>query len=110
MRKTDAVRQKEMRDRRKVSDMELTESLFNNIEVYTGRREDGAKEITIDWNLTPVDQAAVEIMAKRQGLTVDEFLDAKGRKIINQRLKAAGGGQVKRSRSQIAPDNAGHID
>ena len=88
----------------------MRESLFNNIEVFTETLKDGTKALTIDWNLTKVDQMAVEIMAKRQGLTVDEFLDAKGRKIINQRLKAAGGGQVKRSRSQIAPDNAGHID
>ena len=90
--------------------MELENSLFRNIEVFTETWEDGAKAITMAWNLTPEDNAAAEIMAKRQGLTVDEFLDALGRKVVNQHLKAAGGGKVKRSRSQIAPDNPGHID
>ena len=89
--------------------MELRESLFRNIEVWTGTWEDGAKAINIEWNLTPVDQAAVELMAKRKGLTADEFLDALGRRIVNERLKAAGGGKVLRSRSQVVPDNPGHM-
>ena len=54
--------------------MELRESLFNNIEVFTERQEDGTKAITIEWNLTQVDQMAVELQAKRRGLTVEEFL------------------------------------
>ena len=108
--KSAALRNKESRERRKVSEMELRESLFNNIEVFTETWEDGAKAITIEWNLTPVDQMAVEIQAKHKGLTVEEFLDATGRRIINQRLQAAGGGKVQRSRSRIAPDNPGHFD
>ena len=90
--------------------MELRESLFNNIEVFTERQEEGTKAITIDWNLTQVDEMAVELMAKRKGLTVKEFLDDTARRIINQRLKVAGGGKVQRSRTRVVEDNPGHID
>ena len=108
--KSAALRNRESRARRKVSEMELRESLFRNIDVFTETLEDGRKTITINWNLTQVDEMAVELMAKRKGWTVEEFLDDTARRIINQRLQAAGGGKVQRSRSQIAPDNAGHID
>ena len=108
--KSNAQYQRELRDRRRVSEEELRDSLLNNMEVFTERWEDGAKAITIDWNLTKVDEMAVELMAKRKGLTVAEFLDATGRRIINERLKAAGGGKVQRSRSRIVPDNPGHFD
>ncbi len=100
-----ARNQKAYRDRMKVSEMELQESLFRNIEVFTETWEDGAKAITVDWNLTQVDRIAVELMAARKGLTMEEFLDDTGRRIINQRLKVVGGGKVQRSQSRILPDD-----
>ena len=103
--KSAALRNKESRERIKVREMELRDSLFRNIEVFTETWEDGEKAITIDWNLTQVDEMAVEIMAKRKGLTVAEFLDDTCRRIINERLKVAGGGKVGQSRIRTLPDD-----
>ena len=98
--KSAALRNKESRERIKVREMELRDSLFRNIEVFTETWEDGEKAITIDWNLTQVDEMAVEIMAKRKGLTVAEFLDDTCRRIINEAAKGGGrrqGGTVPNS-------------
>lgn len=84
--KSDVQRQQELRDRRKVESMDLEDNLFRKIEVFTKRGEDGIKRIVIDWNLTAIDSAAVDIMAKRQGLTSDAFLEKLGRRVINKRF------------------------